>query len=63
MYWWIPGSNPPVYMGCMIAKFKLKSSGYRLVYQVDEVVMVFVVAIGNERNQPFIMMQINGYSV
>jgi Cytotoxic translational repressor of toxin-antitoxin stability system len=48
MYWWIPGSNPPVYMGCHDCyKIKLKSSGYRLVYQVrDEVVMVFVVAIG-----------------
>lgn len=33
-------------------KVKLRSSGYRLIYQVrDEFVMVFVVAIGKRENQ------------
>ncbi len=45
-------------------KIKLKSSGYRLVYQVrDEVVMVFVVAIGKREKPAVYHDAINGYSV
>lgn len=42
-------------------KIKLKASGYRLVYQVrDSVVVVYVIAIGKERKRPFIIRRING---
>ncbi|EBO4519569.1 type II toxin-antitoxin system RelE/ParE family toxin [Salmonella enterica] len=44
-------------------KIKLKTSGYRLVYQVqDDVVLVVVIAIGKrERNRPVIARQTNGF--
>ncbi|EAX3725748.1 type II toxin-antitoxin system RelE/ParE family toxin [Salmonella enterica] len=43
-------------------KIKLKTSGYRLVYQVqDDVVLVVVIASARERNRPFIARQTNGF--